>query len=266
MRMVFLFSIISLLLSCGGPKSEGEEKQTNTTSKTRISKDSLRKLYVQYADKIPKPLPEQKKMEKGKLYPVDEAPKDTAFFVFREQLREVIKNKDVFGLLDAVNKDIKCSLDGNNGLSGFVGMWHLDATQVDTLQIWHVLASVLSKGGAFSQGGKYFSAPYVNALWPDDYDAIDYGVVTGSGVRMRSAPSTNSSIVKTVSYNIVMILDVGVEEEINGEQHPWVQIELLDGRQGYIYGKFVGSPTDYRAGFAYDQYEGWNMDVFLAGE
>ena len=266
MRMVFLFSIISLLLSCGGPKTEEGEKQTTNKAATRISKDSLRQLYTEYYSKLSKPMPAQKQLEKGKLYPVDEALKDTAFFVFREQLREVIKNQDVFGLLDAIDKDIKCSLDGNNGLSGFVGMWHLDTKQVDTLQIWNVLASVLSKGGAFSQGGKYFSAPYVNALWPDDYDAIDYGVVTGSGVRMRSEPSTNSSIVKTVSYNIVMILNVEGEEEINGERHPWVQAELLDGRQGYIYGKFVGSPTDYRAGFTYDQYEGWNMDVFLAGE
>ena len=35
----------------------------------------------------------------GKLYPVDQAPKDTAFFIFREQLKEAIRKKETFQLL-----------------------------------------------------------------------------------------------------------------------------------------------------------------------
>ena len=264
MWVVLPFFII--ITACGGDVAQdGKTNEGGIPPTASINTDSIRDLYLQYYTGLEDIFPKQQHVEKGKLYPVDEAPLDTVFFVFRESLKKVVAEKDVFGLLDVVDKDIKASFGGENGLADFVTIWNLDTKQPDSLEIWSVLESVLSQGGVFKNGKKAFYAPYYYATWPDAYEVYDYGVITGSGVRMRETPSLNSRIVKTVSYNIVTILEEGERQEIGGEVYPWIKVDGLDGTQGYVYGKFIGYPIGFRVGFERKP-EGWRMVFFVAGD
>ena len=263
MRVLFL-SLGLLLAACGsgGQKAGGDAEITEAA----ISPDSLRTLYTTFKAALAEPMPTYQGKEEGRLHPVDEAPLDTAFFVFREQLRQTVAHRDVFGLLEAAAKDIELGFGAENGFDDFVGIWGLDSRQPDTLAIWPLLGRLLEGGGVFSDNRTVFTAPYFFATWPARYDPIDYGVIAGAGVRLREKPSLNSRILKTISYDIVTILEETQEEEIGGETFPWVQVELLSGTQGYVFGKFIGDPAGYRAGFRKTEDGRWRMSFLLAGD
>lgn len=255
-----------LLAGCGNDSSQQDSDNAGTTTQPTLSRDSMRILYGQFLAERTDSMKTYQPKGEGHLYPVDEAPLDTAFYVFREQLRRAIARKEVFALLDATAKDISVSAGEESGFADFVSMWGLDSKQPDTLQIWKVLGDILAGGGTFSNGRKAFDAPYVCATWPEKYDAVDYGAITGAGVRLRAQPNLNSRIMKTISYDIVLVLDESEETEIDGERYPWVQAETLDGAQGYVWGKFIGYPVGYRAGFQHQQDGSWRMAYLVAGD
>lgn len=264
--MLLLPCLLSLL-GCGG--SSGEATNTETESPPAYhppSADSLQLLYERYYAALSDTLPLTQVREQGRVYPVDEAPRDQAFFVFREQLREAIAQRAVFRLLDALSPNIKVSFGGEQGVEDFVTTWQLDSKQPDTLAIWDLLEGVFAQGGTFSDGGQAFQAPYYFSTWPDQYDAFDHAVVTGSGVRLREQPSLNSTIIKTVSYEVVKVLAAETNQQVTEGEYPWRRVALLDGREGYIYGQFIGNPIGLRAGFAYDAQAGWQMTFWVAGD
>lgn len=265
MRALFLIPALGLLLAACG--RGGEQAATETeTEKPAVSRDSLRKLYVAFMEARTDSMPTQQVKEEGKLWPVDEAPLDTAFFVFREQLKETVAKKEVFGLLDVTDKDIKVGFGAEQGMDDFVSAWGLTSKQPDTLQVWALLARLLAEGGTFSNNRTVFTAPYYFSTWPSQYDAVDYGVIAGAGVRLREGPGLNTRILKTISHDIVTILEEGPEEEIGGERYPWVRVEMLSGLQGYVFGKFVGTPLGYRVGFEKKGEGQWRMSFLLAGD
>jgi hypothetical protein len=263
----FLFILAISLLAVGCGRS-GEPQQTGGESSGRaaLSRDSLRLLYQEFLAARADPMPTYQAKGEGKLYPVDEAPLDTSFFVFREQFRQAIARKDVFYLLDVAAKDISVSFGEQSGFADFVTIWGLGSNQPDTLEIWSVLERILAGGGAFSESRKAFSAPYIYATWPEAYDAFDYGAITGSGVRLRAEPNLSSRIMKTISHDIVLVLSESLPEEIDGEIYPWVQVETLDGIQGYVFGKFIAYPVGYRAGFRRAGNGEWYMMFLVAGD
>ena len=122
-------------------------------------------------------------------------------------------------------------------------------------------------GGTFDQNGQTFIAPYTFSTFPDDYDSFEYGAITGSGVRFRKEPGLNTETIKNISYNIIKIIGTSEKTEtIQGETHPWMEVELLDGTKGYVWGKFVEVPIDFRAGFERQADGSWKMTFFLAGD
>ncbi|MCB0597108.1 MAG: SH3 domain-containing protein [Lewinellaceae bacterium] len=265
MRALFLtLSIALLVASCGS----GSQKPATEVEKEKpaISPDSLRNLYLSFMEARTDSMPTHQVKEEGKLYPVDEAPLDTAFFVFREQLKQTVAKKEVFGLLDVTAKDIKVGFGAEQGFDDFVGMWGLASKQPDTLRIWPLLGRLLAEGGTFSDNRSVFVAPYYFSTWPSQYEPVDYGAIAGAGVRLREKPSLNSRILKTISHDIVTILDEAQEETIGGETYPWVRVEMLSGTQGYVFGKFVGEPMGYRVGFKKNEGGQWRMSFLLAGD
>lgn len=230
--------------------------------------DSLRAQYLAFMQASANPMPLKQVLEIGKLNPVDEGPIDTLFFLFRENLKNTIRQKNVFGLLDAVDENIKNGFGDDNGFAAFVTQWALDKpeTAADS-KLWQILAEVLDLGGVFRDNQRTFLANYVSATWPPDYDGYEYGSIIGSGVRLRSAPNLQSRTIISVSYDVVKILErTEKEETIGGETFPWVKLALLDGKEGFVYGKFLGSPVGYRAGFERKANGKWQMVFLLAGD
>ena len=250
-------------------EAEQQESAILTSTQTiSTNQDSIRKLYQKKLAAKTKLLPEKQVLEAGKLYPVDEAQTDTSFFLFREDLLTAIQNKDIFSLVQHIDENIKCSFGDENGLSGFIKLWQLDSpSKTSSSPVWSTLEQVLNSGGTFDQDRQLFIAPYLYATFPDKYDSFEYGAITGSGVRLRTEPGLQSQTIKNVSYEIVKLLGPSDKTEtIQGETHPWVQVELLDGTSGYVFGKFVGSPIDFRAGFERQSNDRWKMIFLVAGD
>ncbi|MCB0638115.1 MAG: SH3 domain-containing protein [Lewinella sp.] len=265
-----LITLILLGTSCGTDTSPEAGSEPLPAVASVQQRDSLREAYLTYYAQMPDTFPQRCRPEAGRLNPADEAPRDTAFFVFREYMREVVAERDIFKLLPLIDQDIKIGFGAENGLADFIRMWDLtEPEKVTQSRIWTTLEDILGLGGAFSNGGngRYFEAPYLGPCWPDDVDPFEYGAITGAGVRLRSAPSLQSQIVKVMSYDIVAYLETtSVEMALNGRNRPWIKVKTLDGLEGYVYGQFYRSSTDFRAAFSPDGAGNWRMVTLLAGD
>lgn len=268
----FLILFTIALQACGGDASSGSSdaavNEPTHQMQSSQHRDSIRQLYQQLLAAKKDTLPLRQIREVGKLYPVDEAPQDTAFFIFREQLLQTIQRREVFHLMDIIHPEIKADFGGSGGVADFVSMWELDSPEkAKNSKVWETLAKVLQNGGAFQNGGKRFVAPYIFATWPDTYDAFEYSAITGSGVRLRSAPNLQSRTLTMVNYDIVKVLETTpIEETIGGETFPWVKIQLANETEGYVFGKFVASSVGFRAAFERQPNGKWLMTFLVAGD
>lgn len=265
--LVLTLSVFLIGISCKDTSDSKTTAAIPAPEEEPLDWPSIQKIYNERISERTNPLPLKQIIEKDKLNPVDEAPKDTAFFVFRSQVLEAVQKKDLFSFIDLCATTIKVTVgESEGGPASLIEHWGLDSpAKVANSAIWKHLKEVLSLGGVFNTAKSSFYAPYTYATFPDGYEE-HYGVITGSGVRMRSAANLNSSIVKKLSYDIVEVLEVlnDQTETIGGETHPWVHIKLLDGKtEGYAYGKYLRRPIDYRLGFE-KKGKTWKIAFFVA--
>lgn len=271
MRYLLLLCPLFLLLACG----TGNTSEDTTANEAEVPTDphgitdSVRRLYQTYYAALDSPWPTACTPERHKVNPMDAAPLDTPFFVFREHLKRVVVDKDIFKLLEHVDENIKSSFGGGDGLKSFVQMWQLDSPeQVASSGLWATLSEVLELGGGFSSEGNYFEAPYLGPCWPQAIaEDVELGVIAGAGVRMRGGPGLHTRVVKNLSYDLVAYLETTpIEETISGEVHPWIKVKTMDGTEGFVYGKFFRSPYDFRAVFEKDEDGRWRLGVLVAGD
>lgn len=261
----FFFSL-AFLYSCS--KSGDPADQYSGVAEAPVApldQDSLRRLYEQKIKQKTDLLSPRKIIEAGKLYPVDEGLLDTSFFLFREDLLDAVARKDVLFIVRILDVNVKSNFGDGEGIPGFVRMWQLDTeAKAKESQLWEILKSILEQGGAFDKEKQHFTAPYIYSTFPDKYDVLRYGAINGRSVRFRESPSLESKTIKNITYDIVEIISVTEHTEvIDGETHPWVQVKLLDGKEGYVYGKFISRPSDFRASFQRRPFDRWKM-VYLA--
>lgn len=190
------------------------------------------------------------------LPPVDEAAASPDFFSFRAQLQSAVARRDAAAVMAALHPNVKLSFGGDAGLADFETTWRPSAPDSP---LWEALGSVLALGGSFAPDGT-FTAPYVFARWPADRDAFEHVAVVGSGVRVRAAPAASAPVVGALSLCIVRL-----SEPLSPDPGSWARVELGAGRTGYVDGRYVRSPIDYRARFA--KIDGrWQITLFLAGD
>src|SRR5688572_24197903 len=188
------------------------------------------------------------------LLPVDEAAKNPDFLAFRMRLQDIVARKDTAALMEVVHPHIKIGFGGDDGAAAFLEEWK---PREPGSTLWKELGEVLRLGGTFD-GPTNFTTPYTFSRWPDGIDAFDFAAVTGSNVRIRTAPSLNAPVVTTVSYAIL---------EVVYEQKPvegWTAVKL-DGKTAYLGARYIRSPVDYRARFEYIEGR-WRLLMFLAGD
>lgn len=269
MRHKFTFIFLSvILLSCNTepPKETAQDEQA-IIAPTGISNE-LKAQYEQYYQAIEKPFPTTCIAELNKVNPADAAPLDTVFFVFREQLKEIVAEKNIFKLLKHVDQNIKIGFGAENGLQAFIVAWDLSSEEkIPDSELWPTLADVLNLGGLFNGQGNYFEAPYLDQCYPHDKDAFETGAVIGAGVRMRAGPNLDTKVLKNLSYDILDYIETTpIELKIGNETHPWIKVKTQDGIEGFIYGKFYRSPIDYRVGFEKKPNGEWKIVSLLAGD
>ena len=216
--------------------------------------------WVDYAEGI--------RPKQGKLFPVDQAQLNSTFFQFREKLLAAIAEKNVDFLLEHVDEDIKIGFGAEYGKEDFIKSWNLKDHAEQSL-LWQQLAEVLSLGGVFDNAElSSFTAPYTFHAWVDD--PYQYKVITGTQVRVRAEPRLQGPVLGSLNYEVVQSAELNegeipVLDTIENEVHSWEKIRTPQGQIGYVYGKFVRSPIDFRANFRYKE-EKWMMTFFLAGD
>ncbi len=267
-KQITLLLIPLLLLSCQSESGQTANEDESATIVQPTITDSLRQVYYHYYNALEKPFPTHCVPERNKVNPADAAPLDTVFFIFREQLKEIVAKKDIFKLLEYVDGNIKVGFGAENGLKTFIDMWELNSPeQIPDSKLWPTLESVLHLGGLFNEKGDFFTAPYLDACYPANADAFETGAVIGAGVRMRAGPGLDTKVLGNLSYDILeMIETTPIEQTIGRETYPWIKVKTLDGVEGFIWGKFYRSPIDYRVGFQKKRLDGWKMVTLLAGD
>lgn len=195
--------------------------------------------------------------------PVDEAKNDASFYAFREKLVAAVKKRDAKYISSIVDRDIKNSFGGNDGIEEFKKRWKINGSKSE---FWDELLPVITNGGKFIKEGtnKLFFAPYSFNSFPDDLDAFSYSVIFGNNVNLRSKADAVSPVVSSLSYNIVEIVEA-VKEKENAEKVLWYEVKTLGGKRGFVKAEFVRSPIDYRAGFEKKNGK-WKMTAFIAGD
>jgi len=194
----------------------------------------------------------------GKLYPVDEGPKDPSFQEFRGKLIEAAKNRDAKFVLSILDSNIQNGFDGVGGVKAFKEKWKPDNPDSE---LWGVLIEILSMGGSFT---KYeFCAPYVFTKFPE-LDPFEHSAIIGEQVRVREQPGLTSPIIASLSYDIVAITDPPITP-INMDGHSWIAIKLSNGKTGFVSEQFIRSPIDYRACFT-KKGGRWRMVSLVAGD
>lgn len=197
--------------------------------------------------------------------PVDEAAKDASFLAFRKKVIAAAERKDVNYILSVVDRQIKNGFGGYDGFANFKRQWKITSKNSE---FWQEFLAVMRNGGAFSDRGKLFTAPYTFSSWPDDIDGFEDQVIFGNNVNLRNAPSMDATVVAQLSYNIVkvdheksMLKNKGSENET----YDWAHVTTRGGKTGFVKAEFVRSHIDYRAGF--EKKRGvWKMTFFLAGD
>ena len=264
---LYLFLISLFFAACSGdtPK-QNETKDSEVSTVSSNEPDSLGYWYQHFIATREDWYPEDVVSEKGKVYAVDEAIKDTTFFVFREKLRAAVEQKDVFFIMENISEKVESGFEGEEGVAAFVQNWRLgDSESVKKSRLWPILERILKDGGTFFDNNNQFLAPYLVATFPQDFDPQIFGAVLGSGVRLRKDPNTKGPVLQMVSNEVVEIIEVlnDQKETIQGETYPWVFIKLLDGTEGYVWGKFIGKANGYKVVFKKEP--DWKIQAITAG-
>ncbi len=191
-----------------------------------------------------------------KLPPVDEAAKDSSFFLFRSRLMEALIARDASQLIGFLSPKIQNNFGGDGGIVEFKDQWKPDDK---ASALWTELGHVLSLGGTFFRDGS-FASPYYYSTWPEDADPFEFVTIVGENVRVREKPDAGSAVIARLSFEMVL-----VEEQQDGSPDEWTKIKLPDGRKGFVASRFTGSGVGYRAVFAKKNGE-WRMTAFIAGD
>jgi Bacterial SH3 domain len=195
--------------------------------------------------------------------PVDEAARDASFPAFRAKLLDAAKRRDAKYVLSIVDRNIKNSFGGDDGISEFKKMWKLESKNS---KFWDEFVLVLSNGGTFYKEGriKTFQAPYTFTGFPEDLDAFTYHAIFGDNVNLRSKPEPTAPVVASLSRNVVKV-DFENSLKDKTDEYSWLKITTLGGKTGYVQAKYVRSPIDYRAIF--EKRNGrWLLVTFIAGD
>lgn len=182
---------------------------------------------------------------------MDEAASKPDFLRYRARLQTAVEQRDVEAVIEASAPGIRLGFDASGGADA------LRTRFAERADMWGELREVLARGGTFSSPAS-FAAPYVYSTWPERFDSFECAAVTGTSVRLRSAPALDAPIVATVSDEIVRVI-----EPASGGM--WSRIQRGNGRTGYMWHAYVRSPVGYRALF--NLIDGrWKMTAFVAGD
>jgi hypothetical protein len=185
--------------------------------------------------------------QERKLDPVDEAAKDASWASFKRRLQAAVEKRDRKFILSILDKAVRSGHESGRGIAEFRKQWELDS---DASPLWHELSAVLGLPAAHhrpEKGPLELCVPYVSVRWPQDIDAFAGGAITAREALVKSAPSSTSETIATLSYHIVEVADWEVTD-LAGSRQVWVKVKLK-AREGYVPEEQIRSPIEHTACF-----------------
>lgn len=243
-------ALFFLLASCADPAGRA------------VSEDSIP------PESAPTPVPPRAAdaplLEEGpRLEPVDEGTLDPSFQRFREDLRDIVRDRDAARLMEVVDPAIRYSFGNGGGVEAFREQWELDRETASPL--WKELGAVLDLGGAFlpSSEGRMFFAPYTFSSWPDGIDGFQHLAIICEAATVRESPEAGSLPIVRLRHHVLRIGPADPSRQ--GKSSAWREVVLPGGRRGWVRAECARSHIDYRAGFERKAGE-WRMALFVAGD
>jgi hypothetical protein len=197
--------------------------------------------------------------EPRKLPLVDEAAADASWLRFKKRLQGAIASRDKQFLLSILDRNVRNQTAKTRGIPEFRKQWELDTADSP---VWRELQTALELGAAYMKrdnGVRELCAPYVLGKWPYELEPFNHAVVISRDSTVQSAPSTASSALGRLSYDIVAVDDWEIDDKADPKQK-WVRIGYGKGK-GYVLEEHVRSPIEQAACFV-KAGSGWKMTAF----
>jgi hypothetical protein len=196
--------------------------------------------------------------------PFDEAAQDPSFTSYRDRLIAAVERRDAEAVALMASPDIKLSFGGDAGRAQLIQDLKDEA---DGEWRWQTLERVLKEGGAFRDN--LFIAPW-SFLYepPETLDIYSVALVGGTNVRLRAAPSTEASVIRALTYEVVEMPPYDATREdvmTDASGREWRRMRTTHGEEGWIASSYLRFLLDFRAGFEKTA-KGWQMVFFLAGD
>lgn len=220
-------------------------------------------LVVLAAAAAPATAPAAEPYPRVQLAPQDKAIADPSFAAFRKKLDAVVAAKDASALRAMLAPRVLVSFGGESGPDAFSERWK---PADPGSELWPLLAKLLTLGSTVEKSDEGVTAtyPHAYAAFPDDLDAFTSGVITGRGVKVREKPDEAAPVVGQLDYDVVKVPDWKFDAE-TGTSPPWIEVELWNGKTGFVAKSAIRSPGDYRVGFT-KQDGAWKLTYLVAGD
>ncbi len=180
-----------------------------------------------------------------RLYPVDDASRDSSFRSYVKKLRSAVDKRNVPALRKLVDSDVYAGPeDKDKGWQKFSDRWRLE--DGGDSPVWSALGDLLALGFV-QEHPQLFLSPYVVWRFPRNLSASGHLVVIRDKVALRESPSSRASSVGTVSFEVVQQAGGTIDTD---QVTQWIAVRTLDGQTGYVETKDVRSPLMPRAQFA----------------
>jgi hypothetical protein len=178
-----------------------------------------------------------------RLYPVDDTARDPAFRSFVKRLRSAVEARSTNALRKLVDDEVFVGpLERDSGWAKFAAAWRPGD---ENSKLWSALADLLSLGFV-REHPNLFVSPYLVWRFPRELSMADHLVVIRDNAILRTTPSSRAPAAASLSFDIVRRL--GPPESGDGLA-PWVPVQTLGGRTGYLSTRDVMSPLMPRAQF-----------------
>ncbi|MEE3715396.1 SH3 domain-containing protein [Tumidithrix elongata RA019] len=195
-----------------------------------------------------------------KRYPLDlrdRVVSDSDFFLFRDRLRQAIRDRDAKFIRAISDPKIRLlEADRPTRLT-------FDDLQIDdpNAEFWANIEKAMAIGCA--ENTNYWICPNVFLVLHDNYAVA----IVGENISVYEHPNAQSAVIAALSNEAVKktpLTDKNSylrEERKNG----WIGITLSNGRSGFVRSRYAYSELGYRASF--EKFEGeWKMVSFLVGD
>ena len=187
-----------------------------------------------------------------RLPPVENCSAQAGLDEFRAQLKGIAARKDEAALLAVLAGDVEVNFGGDRGPALFAANWKF--ADSGESHVWNELRDALSHGCAAS--GDAWVAPSFVTQFPEKLDAFET-VILPPGTQLRRDRSAASAGDGAIDWHLASIVD--------DRHEAWINVKLVDGRQGFVRREEVVNPLDYR--LVLEKRGGkWMITAFVAGD